>query len=310
MRPIASLVAWFALASSAFCDGTHQWTSLKGTTITASFVSLDKNTLKLKTAEGKPLTATLASLSPESRELAKRLDRAAKPILVANQALRVFESDISFGKMLQGMGEAEGWHYRWEEVQDEYDPFGADAGTLKSLLNSWTDAPRDRVLVLGSSYIVPPDPEMIRHHVDSILELHKTGEKSGYRTIVVEPARTDGHEGLTSAQAHQALDGMAKDLDGLRVMPTRKVAAALSERFAIWKDGIGNLDDASFIQCAMLHSELTGCPADLAGMKRKHGPKDGNLTTRERSERGLPLWPTLTDDELTEMAGIVLRNLK
>ena len=59
-------------------DALHSWTDLQGRTLQASFVKADATTVTIKW-NGKVVSIPLATLSPASQALARRLSQAAAP---------------------------------------------------------------------------------------------------------------------------------------------------------------------------------------------------------------------------------------
>lgn len=295
----------------AVCAETEsrEWTSKRGSTLKAVFISLEKGTLKLKTDDGRQLSVPLASLAPEDQMVAEKLDRAQHPLLVVNAA--PLDGDPGeIDKRLDQAGAADGWTYDWKELSEPGDPFGLEDAKVAERLKSWGAAASSRTLVFAPPVFTFSDPESLTRIHNQAERLAKiAANEPGFALISLEPFPDDLPGKADAARFDGIVDDFAKALKSWRVLPTRKVCTALSKRFPIWKDGFTSGDDRMLIQLAMLHSAILKQPADLAGIRAGDGEVRRAPGAAALKMPALPRWTTLSDEELAEMSWIIASNL-
>ena len=294
--------AILGLSAALPASEAREWTSTKGSTITAEFESLEKDLVKLRREDGSLVSAPLASLVPEDRQVAIRMDRSRRPFLLVNAI------GLDGGRLLEflgAIGEAEGWRYLLKESNDD-DPFGGNPDDLEIALKSWKELSKERILLVGLPSIVSPEPQMFAHQSARFLGLNQTGRRTGYQPVMIEPQEPEGFDTITPEESGKALSKMIGRLEGAQVVPTRKIAAGLARQFPEWHGGDFTSGDLTLIQAAMLHSFLTRQAADLPGMRRRLGRKQVDASA---IKPGFERWPQLSDGELDRAAKMILELL-
>lgn len=275
----------------------------------AVFLSLEKGILKLKTEDGRQLSVPLASLAPEDQVVAEKLDRAQHPLLVVNASPLDGDPGV-IDKRLDQAGAADGWTYDWKELSEPGDPFGLEDSKVAESLKSWGAAARSRTLVFAPPVFTFSDAESLTRIQNEAARLAKAAaNEPEFVLISLEPFPDDLMGKADAARFDEIVDDFAKALKDWKVLRTRKICAALSKRFPVWKDGFPSGEDRMLIQLAMLHSAILKQPADLAGIRAADGKGRRAPGAAALKMPALPRWTTLSDEELAEMSRIIASNL-